>query len=186
MPTKLRFILQNRDGSKYTGPMAVAWLCKLSQKNALSMQYPIGWGELKKAEKLKFLAARLPKGYTLVVFREPRYCRKNRSLYVKTLHGEQPVIVVEEPRQRVAIDGIGLQYNWEVPNGNIRIPVPLPDWARDEEDEEDGPEFNPRPPVPPQPAVARPPVRQRRAGALNVDQFQQLRRARNARLREDI
>ena len=108
VPTKLRVILQQRDGRKYTGKMAIALLCKFTQRSVLSMNYPIGWYKLSKIEKLKFLAAKLPKGHTLVVFREPRYCRKNRSMYLKNLHSgaliqNEPIAPLFEEFRRVRV-----------------------------------------------------------------------------------
>ena len=88
--------------------MAIALLCKFTQRSVLSMNYPIGWYKLSKIEKLKFLAAKLPKGHTLVVFREPRYCRKNRSMYLKNLHSgaliqNEPIAPLFEEFRRVRV-----------------------------------------------------------------------------------
>lgn len=85
MPTKTRYVLRTHGGYVYTGKMAVALLCKEMSKLAMSADMPANWKELSSRRKLAFLALRMPKNNTLLIFQEPRWCRKNKSLYIKAI-----------------------------------------------------------------------------------------------------
>jgi hypothetical protein len=85
MPTKTRYVLRTREGSVYTGKTAVAILCKAMSRVAMSADMPDDWKGWSTRKKLKFLAARLQKGNTFLIFQEPRWCRKNKSLYLKAI-----------------------------------------------------------------------------------------------------
>lgn len=86
MPTRTRLIVRTPGGSIYKGGTAVKTLVQAcAAKNFLGLQLPPNWQELPKRTKLEWLAARMPQGYKLMLFQEPKETRKSRSLYWKTM-----------------------------------------------------------------------------------------------------
>lgn len=113
MPTKTRYILKLRDGTMHTGKIAVAIVCKSINKLALTAIFPPHWADMPTSAKLRFLAANMTKGTTLTIYREPRYCRKNKSLYLRAVR-----------RRAAGEDAFGAEpLRWE---DELPPQVPLP------------------------------------------------------------
>jgi hypothetical protein len=118
--TKVRFILKFKNGTQQAGPAAVAYMCKLQQRNSLSTPFPLHWDRLSKLDKLRFIAAGLPKGYKFTIYREPKWCRKNRSLYLKALKdheyrvgGAIRPLIDNDPRLRADPNGNQAQEEFD-------------------------------------------------------------------------
>ena len=153
MPTKIRYLLSYKatTGEKaaiYSGSQVVARLCGLRQKDVMSTGFPPLWYKLSKREKIKSLMSNLSPKYSLTVFREPKWCRKNRSLYLKAMKASTKIndldAALRYPDPPQVIDmrnqvGANLRQDrehlpelrYEIvdrPNqGNIRIPIDLYD-----------------------------------------------------------
>ena len=88
MSSKIRLLLLCPNNEVLNGSRVIAALCKMVQRNVYNLQLPEGWPTLKTQDKLKFLAKSMPKDYELVMLREPKWTRRNKSLYQKVLRGE--------------------------------------------------------------------------------------------------
>ena len=89
MSSKIRYLLLCPNDDIIHGSKVIAALCKMVQRNVYNLQLPEGWLTLKTQDKLKFLAKSMPKGYELLMLREPKWTRKNKSLYQKVLRGDK-------------------------------------------------------------------------------------------------
>lgn len=99
MPTKLRVVLKNRDGSIFRGSYAVAMLCQYIKPKLLDIVWPVGFEKFGKRAKLEFMAQHLPKGAELTLVRERKHTRRNRSLYLQTANATaNPVL--KKPKAR--------------------------------------------------------------------------------------
>jgi hypothetical protein len=83
------------------------------RKDILDFNPPVNWKGWKKAKKLQFLVEKLPSTFVLTIFREPRNCRKNKSLYIKSISPapqEKPkpdayrIVDEEQPEPHPGID----------------------------------------------------------------------------------
>jgi hypothetical protein len=89
VPTRTRYVLKTKNGEIYTGKNAVSMVCSRMSAVALTVDLPLGWKQLSTPEKLAVIAKHLPKGTTLMIFKEPRYCRKNKSLYLRAIKARE-------------------------------------------------------------------------------------------------
>lgn len=84
MPSKTRYILQTPIET-FRGAQVVAMLCKVAKGNLFNLKLPDGWASFSTPRKLEFLVQFLPVEYRLMIFREPKWTRKKRSHYHKSL-----------------------------------------------------------------------------------------------------
>jgi hypothetical protein len=89
MSSKIRLLLLCPNFQILNGSKVIAALCKMVQRNVYNLQLPDGWLTLKTQDKLKFLAKSMPKGYELLMLREPKWTRRNKSLYQQVLRGDK-------------------------------------------------------------------------------------------------
>lgn len=85
MSTKLRVVIKKRGMKPMYGPRAVNYLIKVVKSRVLSMAWPVDWDRMKRREQYSFLAQFLPNDTSLLLIREGRRTRRNRSLYVQML-----------------------------------------------------------------------------------------------------
>lgn len=88
MSSKVRLLLLCPDNTLLNGSRVIAALCKMVQRNVYNLQLPEGWLHLKTQDKLKFLAQSMPKGYELIILREPKWTRRKKSIYQRVVRGE--------------------------------------------------------------------------------------------------
>jgi hypothetical protein len=94
MSTRLRVVLKYPSGVMSTGSKAVKELLILTHPQTSNMaldKVMMKLGGMSKIEKIRVVSEKLPHGYTLTLFQEPRRTRKNRSLYwQKRIDNNQP------------------------------------------------------------------------------------------------
>jgi hypothetical protein len=84
MATRTRIILSSNTGLVAIGPSAVSQIAKIAGPKGIMSKLaalPDNWKHMSKREKLLYLADRLPVGYKVTLFQEPKGTRKSRSLY---------------------------------------------------------------------------------------------------------
>jgi hypothetical protein len=84
MSTRLRVILKHPSGAKTTGSRAVKELLILTHPRSSPRALCTVMVKLEgmsKVDKIRKVAEKLPHGYALTLFQEPRGTRKNKSLY---------------------------------------------------------------------------------------------------------
>jgi hypothetical protein len=84
MPSKKRYILFTPE-QNYRGSQVVAMLCKMTQAKLFDLKLPDKWVAYNTQEKLEFLATFLPPKFKLVIYQEPKWTRKKRSMYIQAL-----------------------------------------------------------------------------------------------------
>jgi hypothetical protein len=75
-------VLKTIQGNVHTGPSAVKRLFFEASWNS-RIPLPLTWGKKSKREKLLWLGKKLPIGWGLFLFQEPRRTRRARSAYWK-------------------------------------------------------------------------------------------------------
>lgn len=85
MPTRLRIVLE-AGITRYFGKKAETALIQASKQNIL--QLPENWKAMSRRERLTLLAKKLPQGYKLTLFQEPKATRRNHSAYWQRRQGQ--------------------------------------------------------------------------------------------------
>ena len=82
--TKLRVIFVE-NGNVSNGSRAIRQLCQAVRRKVLDVAWPVGFESFTTERKLSFLGSILPEKSKLILIREMKHTRKNRSKYVETL-----------------------------------------------------------------------------------------------------
>lgn len=118
MPTKLRVILRQEGSPIFSGSRAVRALSSLVKTWAIP--WPVDWIHWTMKDKLTFLGRYLPQGCELLLIRERKHTRKNKSLYLRTI-GAQPGSGRRRGRRRPSLLSTGFREATQQP-----APPPTP------------------------------------------------------------
>jgi hypothetical protein len=106
MPSRIRIVLRHKAGALYVGKRAVY---QVFQSLPAGVAQVIRKEFKSKLARLRAAIQELPPDWTLILIREQRGLRKNRSLYWKMRAGYQPMQAPPEQRwQQIAADAINL------------------------------------------------------------------------------
>jgi hypothetical protein len=123
--TKLRIIFV-QPGHVFKGKQAVRMLCQHVRKKVLDTAWPVGFESFNKERKLSFLGTLLPTDCKLVLIRELKHTRTNKSRYVQMLselRATMPPVTGEAPQ---AVNPARDRIQWQIGPPDVEAEVP---WA---------------------------------------------------------
>lgn len=94
MATRCRIVLRSSEKELFIGAMAIKVLVKQTiAENVLNVKFPLNWETMSKRQRLLYLGEKLPVGWELTLFQEPKSTRRSRSLYWRARGWKFPDLV---------------------------------------------------------------------------------------------